>query len=137
MLATLSLLELAEAACGPRSTWVGDVELRGGKMYVDLDKPSFRVLKRIGNGISLRIDPSQPSILLIRFDQETVIALSGQCTHSGYPVLPPENGVLVCSSGHGGRFSLEGKVLHGPPVHPLRRFPVRFSGSTVVVDYQS
>lgn len=135
MLATLSLLGLAETACRQGSTWVGDVELKGGRMYVDLNKPSFRLLHQVGKGVSLRIGAEQPPILLIRYDEKTMIALSGRCTHAGYAVLPPEHGILVCSSGHGGRFSLEGKVLSPPPTHDLHRFPVSFSGETVIVDY--
>ncbi len=56
------------------------------------------------------------------------VAYSQKCTHLGCPVVPePEQNRLYCPC-HKGSFELStGKVLGGPPQHPLPRIGIRIT----------
>jgi len=131
----LSFFGLGTTSCRSEKRVIDDLEMRDGKIYLDLDKESFYSLRRPGQGVSITIEERRKPILVTRISESEVAALSSRCTHAGYTVLPPENGVLVCSSGHGGEYSLEGKVLHGPPAAALKRYPCRLEGNLIAIDY--
>ena len=135
VLVTLSFFSLGESACRNANRRIGDLEIRDGKIIVDLEKPSFHVLQTPGQGVSITFDTTRKPLLVSRIGEREVVALSSQCTHAGYTVLPPEHGVLICSSGHGGRYSLDGKVLHGPPTSSLASYPCRLDGTLIIIDY--
>jgi Rieske Fe-S protein len=135
MLVSLSFFGLGSSSCKSDNITIGEVEIRSGRIYLDLAKPSFRSLRQPGRGISISLDVRQKPLLVNRIDKNEVAALSAQCTHAGYTVLPPENGVLVCSSGHGGRYSLDGQVLQGPPKHSLRSYPCQLQDDMIIIDY--
>ena len=135
VLVTLSFFGFGEAACSREDLVVGDLEIRDGNIFLDLQKPSFHALQRPGQGVSITFDQQRKPLLVTRIGEHEVAALSSQCSHAGYTVLPPEGGVLVCSSGHGGRYSLDGKVLHGPPTSPLQRYSCRLDGNQIIIEY--
>jgi Rieske Fe-S protein len=64
-------------------------------------------------------------------DPESIIAMSGECTHLTCPVQlrtvekgePGDGPPLRCPC-HGGAFSRTGEVLAGPPPRPLRRLAI-------------
>jgi Rieske Fe-S protein len=68
-------------------------------------------------------------VVFLRRSGNDVTALSAECTHLGCSVrfvAESDDGParLACPC-HAGTFSLEGKVLSGPPSGPLERFAVR------------
>lgn len=59
------------------------------------------------------------------------VALSAICTHLGCVVQWQEKtGELLCPC-HGGRFSVDGAVLGGPPPRPLESLPVTIDGDQI------
>ncbi|TNF81119.1 MAG: Rieske (2Fe-2S) protein [Acidobacteria bacterium] len=88
-----------------------------------------RVLK-IGPIDSLPIGKAQlvrhgrDPIFVIRTDEETMVGLSGVCSHL-HCVLnwDDQQQVLDCPC-HEGAFDVNGNVLKGPPPRPLKRFRV-------------
>ena len=60
-------------------------------------------------------------------------AFSAVCTHLGCVIKwVPEEQEFLCPC-HAGRFSVEGKVLGGPPPEPLEELPVALDGDQVLV----
>lgn len=72
--------------------------------------------------------------MLIRPNEQEIIALSAICTHLGCVVKWNESkGELFCPC-HGGRFDLRGKVLGGPPPAPLASYKVRIENEYIVIE---
>ncbi len=61
-------------------------------------------------------------------------ALSAKCTHEGCTVqFVPADGIVWCAC-HNGKFSVDGRVISGPPPRPLASFTVAGDlGGTVTV----
>ena len=80
------------------------------------------VVESVSRVVFVTRDPAAP---------ESVIAMSGECTHLTCPVQkktveksePGDDAPLRCPC-HGGRFSRTGEVLAGPPPRPLRRLKI-------------
>ena len=75
--------------------------------------------------------PGDPAIL-VRPEQDLVLAFSQKCTHLTCAVIPDvEKGVIHCPC-HEGFFDLEsGNVLAGPPPRPLPRILLEIRGDDV------
>ncbi|MBI5639056.1 MAG: Rieske (2Fe-2S) protein [Nitrospirae bacterium] len=75
---------------------------------------------------------SAPAIV-INIPDKGFIALSKVCTHLGCLVdYDSTKKRLVCPC-HAGVFSLEGKVLSGPPPKPLLKYAVKVQGEDIVI----
>lgn len=70
--------------------------------------------------------------LLIRKPDGTFAAFSRRCTHLSCPVnYEPENARLFCPC-HSGAFAVEdGRVLQGPPPHPLPRIKLEIRDGSI------
>ncbi|PLX79392.1 MAG: cytochrome B6 [Desulfuromonas sp.] len=74
----------------------------------------------------------RPAVLLQPRSGE-FLALTAVCTHLGCIVKWQDDvGEFLCPC-HGGRFSLDGAVLGGPPPAPLETFPVTLKGDQIVI----
>jgi cytochrome b6-f complex iron-sulfur subunit len=74
-------------------------------------------------GASKLVQGGGKPVIVIRLGETEYRAFSAVCTHLGCLVQwRSAEKDLFCPC-HGGRFSLEGKVLAGPPPHPLARYP--------------
>lgn len=61
------------------------------------------------------------------------IALSAVCTHLGCIVKwVDDQGEFLCPC-HGGKFSISGQVVGGPPPKPLETYPVTVTGQDILV----
>lgn len=61
------------------------------------------------------------------------LAFEAVCTHLGCIVKwVPEKGEMLCPC-HGGRFSVEGTVLGGPPPKPLKAVALTLQGEKLVL----
>lgn len=73
-----------------------------------------------------------PAVILQRMPGDFV-AFSAICTHLGCVVRwLPDKKEFLCPC-HGGRYSVDGKVLGGPPPKPLPSIAVALSGANLVV----
>ena len=63
-------------------------------------------------------------VLLLKDKEQKLKALSAKCTHEGCTVqFVPADGIIWCAC-HNGKFSLDGRVISGPPPRPLASFTV-------------
>lgn len=114
---------------------LAELVIEQGRMVLDLGESRYRTLNTIGNGIKIEITRQEKPLLITRVSETRVAAFSSQCTHAGYEVLLPEQGILVCSSGHGGSFDLEGRVLSEPPKTNLQSYPAQLLANRIYVAY--
>ena len=63
-------------------------------------------------------------------------AFDDTCTHMGCSLARGElHEIVVTCACHGSQFDVTtGAVLRGPALEPVRRYPVRLEGSTLLVD---
>jgi Rieske Fe-S protein len=66
-------------------------------------------------------------------DGHTYTVFSSACTHLGCPVHWDEQAKLFLCPCHGGAFSLDGKVVQGPPPRPLGQLKHRVEDGTLFV----
>lgn len=114
---------------------LAELVIEKGRLVLDLSEVRYRTLNTIGNGLKIEITRQEKPLIITRVSETRVAAFSSQCTHAGYEVLLPEHGILACSSGHGGSFDLEGRVLSGPPVSNLQSYPAQLLANRVYVAY--
>ncbi len=81
-------------------------------------------LDTLATGEARMVRHGREPIFVVRVDEETLVGLSGVCTHLRCVLRwSGEEGALVCPC-HEGAFDLNGNVLRGPPPRPLRRHRV-------------
>jgi len=72
--------------------------------------------------------------ILIRLNQQKVVALSAVCTHLGCVVKYSESDKMLKCPCHGAKFDITGKVLGGPAPKPLHTFVSRIEGDKAIVE---
>jgi len=72
--------------------------------------------------------------ILIRLNQQKVVALSAVCTHLGCIVKYSESDKMLKCPCHGAKFDITGKVLAGPAPKPLKMFASRIEGDKAIVE---
>lgn len=91
-------------------------------------------LKEIAVGQTILFNYPGPSdhCVLIRVEEDLLLAYSQNCTHLMCPVIPkPDEGIIHCPC-HEGYFDLRsGAVLAGPPPRPLPRITLEVRGDEV------
>jgi len=114
---------------------LAELVIEQGRLVLDLSESRYQTLNTIGNGVKIEITRQEKPLIVTRVSETTVAAFSSQCTHAGYEILLPEQGVLACSSGHGGAFDLTGRLLAGPPKSNLPSYPAQLIANRVHIDY--
>jgi Rieske Fe-S protein len=135
MLSSFSTLACACTRGKKEGSRLDGLMIEQGKIVLDLGESRYHALNTIGNGLKIEITRQEKPLLITRVSETKVAAFSSQCTHAGYEVLLPEQGILFCSSGHGGAFDLEGRVLTGPPKSNLQSYPAQLIANRVHVAY--
>jgi len=74
----------------------------------------------------------KPAVVL-QISPGKFVALSAVCTHLGCIVAWNEQVDEFLCPCHGGRFSIEGKVLGGPPPKPLESLVVQIDGDQLII----
>lgn len=84
--------------------------------------------------VDIKIDEGKYfKIFLVKTHDDSLIALSPVCTHLGCFVnFDRYNNEFICPC-HGGRFSVKGRVITGPPREPLQRLPVKIENDRIYV----
>jgi len=114
---------------------LAELVIEQGRLVLDLSESRYQALNTIGNGVKIEITLQEKPLIVTRVSETTVAAFSSQCTHAGYEILLPEQGVLACSSGHGGAFDLTGRLLSGPPKSNLPSYPAQLIANRIHIDY--
>jgi nitrite reductase/ring-hydroxylating ferredoxin subunit len=86
----------------------------------------------VGSAMAFQYPTPDDRCLLIRPDEQTVVAFSQICTHLSCAVVPRvEEGLLQCPC-HEGYFDLRtGRNVAGPPPRPLPRIVLEVAGGEV------
>lgn len=135
-LVAISAVGLATPCCREADKRFANLDIRNGRIHLDLNKTEYLPLTRPGGGVRIEFGRKEAPLLVIRVSDAEVAALSSECTHAGLQVLLPDSsGILVCSSGHGGRYDVTGKVLQPPPRKNLARYPATLEPGLVIIDY--
>ena len=133
MLSSFSLLSCSRE--NDREPRISELTIDQGRIVLDLNESRYLALNNTGGGLKIEITRQEKPLIISRISKTEVAAFSSQCTHAGYEVLLPEQGVLTCSSGHGGAFDLRGRVVSGPARSNLPSYPAQLTDNRVYVDY--
>lgn len=133
MLSSFSALACACSREQEGESRLAELVIERGQLILDLNESRYHALNTIGNGLKIEITRQEKPLIITRVSATQVAAFSSQCTHAGYEVLLPEQGILTCSSGHGGTFDLTGRVLTDPPKSDLPSYPAQLTGNRVHV----
>lgn len=86
----------------------------------------------VGGALVFHYPNESEPCLLIRMDDNTLVAYSQKCTHLACAVVPDkEPGRLLCPCHHGYFETSTGRPLAGPPRRPLPRITLRIVGDAV------
>jgi cytochrome b6-f complex iron-sulfur subunit len=110
-----SALPVIGAGCSPAGGQLDNAsgQTCGGNVCVDLASPDNEVLTQV-NGAALLEAPNGDTLVVIRTDATSAVALSAVCTHQGCVVdFDAARRILSCPC-HGSQFSEDGSVLRGP-----------------------
>jgi Rieske Fe-S protein len=136
---TVTFIDLMTCSCTDGGNIQGrlhaDIEMVNGELAFDLAKPAFSPLRRVGAGVRIDVEKGKKPLIVTRLSDHELAAFSSECTHAGFGVMLPVNGVLSCESGHGGTYDMRGRVLTGPPKASLKQYDARIEGSVVLVRY--
>jgi len=135
MISSFSTLACACANEHDKESRLAELVIEQGRIVLDLSESRYLGLNTIGNGLKIEITRQEKPLIITRVSETQVAAFSSQCTHAGYEVLLPEQGLLACASGHGGAFDLTGRVVAGPPKSNLPSFPTQLIANRIYVAY--
>ncbi len=109
--------------------WPKRIETKGaGKRTMKFPAAEFPI-----GGVKFIRFLKRPAVVL-RPNEQSLIALSAICTHLGCVVKWNEAaGELVCPC-HGGRFDIKGNVLGGPPPSPLVAFKATIVNEYIIIE---
>ena len=71
--------------------------------------------------------------LLVRVSETEWKAFSAVCSHLNCTVQYQEASRQIWCACHNGTYDMSGRVVSGPPPHPLEEFAVRLRGEEVVI----
>ena len=117
---------------GPTGCTIAEVFTDGnGVLSFDVSDPVFSGLSDV-NGTAV-VDSAGRSLILIRTDASTVVALNRICTHQGADMDPAKSGTwdgqrLKCRL-HDSYFSSSGQAIEGPATADLTSYPVEFDAT--------
>jgi len=82
------------------------------------------------------VENDQKSVWVVREDETRFTVFVARCTHLGCAFnWSPSAQEFLCPC-HGGRFSLDGQVLGGPPPRSLDRLDNQVEGGNLVINYE-
>lgn len=86
----------------------------------------------VGSSLVFFYPEKNEPCLLLRPEEDKLLAYGQKCTHLSCPVIPEmEKKTLVCPC-HNGHFAMEdGRVLAGPPPRPLPRVKLELRGNDI------
>jgi cytochrome b6-f complex iron-sulfur subunit len=72
-------------------------------------------------------------IILIQLGENRIVALSAKCTHLGCTVRYIKSRNIIKCPCHGGEYSIDGRVLKGPPKKPLQKYDVKVRNGEIYI----
>ena len=97
------------------------------EVIIDLNTAAAADLGEVGGYIY------SGSLIVFRTGQNTYLALSKACTHTGCDVVYNHSAGNVPCPCHGSRFTTSGTVTNGPATSNLRRYNVKKEGNLLKI----
>jgi len=116
-----SLVAWAAAVVYPILRYLTPPRDAGGPNKVTLTDAQKQELASMGSLIT-RIGTDR--VIVLKKKDEKLSALSAKCTHEGCTVQFVAADALIWCACHNGKFSLDGRVISGPPPRPLAAYSV-------------
>ena len=116
-----SLVAWAAAVVYPILRYLTPPKDAGGPNKITLTDAQKQELANMGSLIT-RIGSDR--VIVLKKKDEKLGALSAKCTHEGCTVQFVAADALIWCACHNGKFSLDGRVLSGPPPRPLAAYAV-------------
>jgi Rieske Fe-S protein len=104
---------------------------RAGKVAIPLER--VKRLGRVGGSIAIRIKGKE--VLLARYAEDGVAAVSPICSHEKCVIAYRRKVSRFECPCHGSYFNVDGKVLNGPATRPLKTYDAWLDGKgRIIVD---
>jgi cytochrome b6-f complex iron-sulfur subunit len=96
-------------------------------------KPIVIPTSQIPPGATRNLVVAETPAIIIHREEAGFVVLSRVCTHLGCLVnFNKARRLLICPC-HGGTYTLDGKVIAGPPPLPLPKFPFKIVGNNLEI----
>ena len=103
-------------------------------VHVDLTR--MPELKPTGSGVRLEGNGLAPRLLVFHGDDDQYYAVANRCTHMGRRIdTIAGSSTIQCCSVSKSTFRYDGHPVGGAAKKPLRTFPVRREGETLIVSF--
>jgi Rieske Fe-S protein len=79
-----------------------------------------------------QVDCGDYTLFVAKLSDDSVLAISSECTHLGCGVLWDHKSLEFHCPCHGGKYDSTGKNIAGPPKRPLQRFATRIDSTGIV-----
>ncbi|MDJ0707112.1 MAG: Rieske (2Fe-2S) protein [Leptolyngbyaceae cyanobacterium MO_188.B28] len=132
-----SSLPVAIAACGNIAASPGPESGRrpGTSGFSNSGYTKVGTVSALDKSGRLRKKTTASSVLVIRDpnDSDTLHAVEPICTHQGCEVSWRNREQNIFCACHGSTFDPDGSVIRGPATSPLKSYPVKVEGNSILV----
>ncbi len=120
------------AGCQPGGAALGNVTACGPETCVDLADPANTPLATVGG--SLLVQVGSDTVMLMRIDATTVLAVSAICTHNGCTIDYVAGDQTLRCPCHGAHFGSDGHVISGPTNRRLRQYTASLAENVITIN---
>jgi len=126
-------------SAAPRSTCCNTPDLEPESLAVSddhlaIDLGKAASLRDVGNAAWITDEGKGLKLIVVRAGKDEYCVLSRLCTHGGQTIsYNRKRRLLQCNNFNHSNFGLDGHVIKGPAEAPLKTYPVRLAGDTLVV----
>jgi nitrite reductase/ring-hydroxylating ferredoxin subunit len=99
---------------------------------LDTTTTTYASLRNVNGSVAVRA-PNGDRLMVVRTGSTAVVALSDICTHQGCNMSYSSSAQVLNCPCHGAQFALDGSVVRGPAVDPVRVYSAQLVGSIVVI----
>jgi Rieske Fe-S protein len=127
----------ALAACAPGRQGEGDEDVASFPAAlngrVQLDISSYEGLKPVGGSVIGRPGGLMEPIIVIQDTEGHYVVVAAVCSHASCPLAYNALNFTVDCGCHGSTFELDGRVINGPAVLPIRVYPSNLEGQILTI----
>ncbi len=94
---------------------------------------AFPMLAEVGGSIVGKADGHENPIIIAHVDQDTFAAVDALCTHMQCTVAYNALNITFDCPCHDSSYEIDGSVIGGPAIRPLRMFPISSDGGNLTI----
>ena len=110
-----------------------DLEGDGDGLVIDITSSGFTPLLVEGGSVVTNGNTIDPKGLVLVRVGNGIRAYQNRCTHAGYQLEAFNNGISVCTSGHGGSFNTDGQAVSSPAYTSLKEYPTSLEDNKLII----